>query len=279
MLKWTKDKNKIYVNNKSHELSYPIEGNSYCFQIEDNSPWFNQRNDLIRALIKKNNLKGNFLDIGGGNGFQIEKIDEINSINKTYIIEPGYTGCMNAKKRGVKNIYCGFFQDFDWKNQKIDICGLFDVIEHIEDDIKFLNELYDKMDNNTHVIINVPSLKLLWSDVDVYSGHYLRYNKNDIKRISLKTNFKVLDSGYYFNFYFLPLFILRVLPYRFGLKKYSNKKDPNKRIIKELKNHSKKNSIFQKMINKRHEFWIKNIYRNKYPLFGTSIFMVLKKTI
>ena len=72
MDKWIVDNNNIFVNQNISKVSYPEDGNALCFQIEDNSPWFIQRNDLIKTLIIKHKLKGNFLDIGGGNGFQIK---------------------------------------------------------------------------------------------------------------------------------------------------------------------------------------------------------------
>lgn len=268
---WKLDQNKIFVNKNLNEVHYPKDGNATFFKIEEKSPWFHQRNDLIKTLIIKNKFCGNFLDIGGGNGFQIKALEKLKDIDQTYLVEPGYTGCLNAKKRGIKNVYCGLFQEFDFKKNNIKLCGLFDVVEHIEDDITFLNELYDKTEKNTHLIINVPALKFLWSDVDTYSGHFRRYNKKDIKRILQKTNFKLVDSGYYFSFYVLPLLALRVLPYRLGIKRSASTLKK-----KEIKNHSR-NNILQAIINKQHEKRIKKIYKNRYPILGTSMFLILKR--
>lgn len=271
MKDWIIDKNKIFVNKNQTEISYPNDGNAISFQIENNSPWFNQRNVYIKTIISKNNLKGNFLDIGGGNGFQIKALERLKAINNTFLIEPGYKGCLNAKKRGVKNVFCGTFQEFDFGKYDIDICGLFDVIEHIEDDISFLNELYSKIKRNTHIIISVPSLKLLWSDVDIYTGHYRRYNKKDTIRILNNTKFQFVDSGYYFSPYVLPLLVLRVLPFRIGFKKNNEKIKQE-----EMKNHNQNNFV-QTIINKRNKQWGEKIAKGNYPYFGTSMFIVLKK--
>jgi len=268
---WTLDKNNVFINHTDIKVSYPDEGNSLCFQIEDNSPWFNQRNDLIETIITKHKLNGNFLDIGGGNGFQVKALEKLGAIKETYLVEPGYDGCLNAKTRGIRNVFCGLFQDFDFKKYNVNICGLFDVIEHIENDIQFLNELYEKITKNTYVIINVPSLKSLWSEVDERSGHYRRYNKKDIKRILENTKFELLDSGYHFFPYVIPLLILRVLPYNLGVKR------SNEMIMKsESRNHNKK-GLIQSFINYRNRQWIKKIAKGRTPIFGTSMFLVLKK--
>lgn len=271
MDKWIIDNNNIFVNQNISKVSYPQDGNALYFQIEDSSPWFTQRNELIKTLIIKHKLKGNFLDIGGGNGFQIKALEQLDSIKETFLVEPGYNGCLNAKNREVKNVFCGLFQDFNFEKHNVNICGLFDVIEHIENDTKFLNELYEKIRKNTYVIINVPSLKTLWSEVDEMSGHFRRYNKKDINRILENTKFNLIDSGYHFFPYVIPLLILRVLPYKFGVKK------SNKNIMKsESRNHNKK-GLIQSFINFRNRQWIKKIARGRTPVFGTSMFLVLKK--
>ena len=34
------------------EISYPEEGNEGCFEVEDQSFWFQHRNDCIRELVR-----------------------------------------------------------------------------------------------------------------------------------------------------------------------------------------------------------------------------------
>lgn len=272
-IKWILDENNIFRNEKNAEISYPDVGNDSCFSIEDESPWFKQRNELINALITGNNLNGNFLDIGGGNGFQAKSLEENKSIEKIFLVEPGYSGCLNAKKRGIENVFCGVFQDFDFKENKVSICGLFYVIEHIEDDITFLNELYVKLPKNSHVLINVPALQWLWSDADIHSGHFRRYSQKDLKRINQETKFQIIDSGFYFSYYTLPLFILRVIPFRLGFRK-----NLEEVLESETQNHQPNKGFLQKYIDSRHNFWIKKIKQGRSPKLGTSMFFVLKKS-
>ena len=270
---WLIDQNGIFNCTIDTTISYPDIGNATCFSIEDKSPWFRQRNELIIEIIKRNNLSGNFLDIGGGNGFQSRELMNLELIKEVYLVEPGYEGCLNAKRRGIENVYCGLFQDFDFHENQINISGLFDVIEHIEDDVKFLNELYQKLNSDSNVLINVPALNFLWSDTDTHSGHFRRYNMRDIKRIESETNFKVIESGYYFSYYILPLFLLRVIPFRIGFRK-----NLEQVIESETENHQNNKGIIQKYLNWRHKYWLKNYAKNgKTSKFGTSMFLVLKK--
>jgi hypothetical protein len=197
----------------------------------------------------------------------------LNSINEVYLVEPGYEGCLNAKRRGIENVYCGLFQDFNFEENRIRICGLFDVIEHIEDDIQFLNELYDKLEFDTHVIINVPALKFLWSDTDIHSGHFRRYNLRDINRIEKNTRFSAIQFGYYFSYYTLPLFLLRVIPFKLGLRKSLDEVSES-----ESENHQNNKGLIQSFLNRRHKYWLKKYMESgKTSKYGTSMFIVLKK--
>jgi hypothetical protein len=272
---WSKDKAGIIVKDLNDTISYPETLNDFCFAVEDSSDWFQFRNELIHHYVKKWLQDGDFLDIGGGNGFQAKALSDLKIINGDIIlIEPGYAGCLNAKKRDCKFIYCGFFQDLDFNKQhNITMCGLFDVIEHVEDDIIFLNQLYSKLPINSRVFINVPAKSSLWSQTDVYAGHYRRYDESDIERIQQNTQFKVIDSSFYFDFYILPLILFRIIPEKLGFIK------TEKQIIaSEKRNLTATNksvlNIFFRYIHKLKLRKLENGYKIKN---GTSLFIVLKK--
>ena len=43
----------IFFKINDNSISYPSEGNDDLFNLENNSPWFIQRNDLINFYINK----------------------------------------------------------------------------------------------------------------------------------------------------------------------------------------------------------------------------------
>jgi hypothetical protein len=272
MVNWKINKNGFFEIGKSEELSYPEIGNELCFAIEENSPWFNQRNELILHYLDKYKANGDFIDIGGGNGFQSKALINANYPNLVILCEPGVKGCLNAKSRGVELVYQGFFQDFPFDEYNIGNCGLFDVIEHIEDDLSFLNELYSKVKFGTRIFINVPANNYLWSETDEVSGHYRRYEKSDLNRILKNTPFKILDYTFYFSYYLLPLLLARVLPYKLGIRIGAEKL-----LLKEQKNHKKNKGILDKYFQHMHNLSLKKLNNNKKIYRGTSLFLVLEK--
>jgi SAM-dependent methyltransferase len=188
------------------------------------------------------------------------------------LCEPGYNGCLTAKKRNVEFVYNGVFQDFPFQGYNMGGVGLFDVIEHIEDDTRFLNELYNLLPRGAKVYITVPAMKLLWAEIDSPSGHFRRYNKKELKRLTSNVPFKLLDYGYYFNFYVLPMFLLRVLPYRIGIRKGWDK------ILKEEEaNHKNNKGIISSIIENMHKRSVKLLLKGRKQIVGTSMYIVLEK--
>ena len=62
----------------------------------------------------------------------------------------------------------------------IEAISLFDVIEHIEYPIEFLNGLIAHFVNVKYIIITIPAEVELWTNFDVFYGHFKRYNFKSI---------------------------------------------------------------------------------------------------
>ena len=61
MKNWEINKYGIFEHNSGQEISYPEIGNDLCFAVEQNSPWFNQRNELILSFLKSMQMQAIFL--------------------------------------------------------------------------------------------------------------------------------------------------------------------------------------------------------------------------
>jgi len=232
----SKDKNGIYgLATEKQSISYPSRGNEDCYEIEDQSFWFKHRNHIIELMINRFPFQGNFVDIGGGNGFQVHFLTK-KFPQKTFILmEPGYSGCLNAKKRGVEHIFNLNFRDFPFSKYQIKAVGLFDVIEHMKNDTHFIKELKNKCLENALFYITVPAHHWLWSSADSDAGHYRRYNEKMLKDLALKSGLKFVWGSYFFS-YLLPLtYLFRSLPNKLGKKENSAK-----RLKNELAQHCPK---------------------------------------
>ena len=57
------------------------------------------------------------------------------------LVEPGLTGATNGKNKGLKDVICATADAARFKPHSLPAIGLFDVLEHIEDDLSFLKSL------------------------------------------------------------------------------------------------------------------------------------------
>ena len=145
-----------------------------------------------------------FFDIGGGNGF-VSKGLEKNGI-KTCLVEPGIQGCLNAKKRGLSNIVCSDLESLKFKAPIPFSIGLFDVLEHIENDDDYLEKICNSIIKDGYLFITVPAYNFLWSKQDTESGHFRRYSLYELKNKLKTVGFEILYSTYIFSFLVLPIF-------------------------------------------------------------------------
>jgi SAM-dependent methyltransferase len=62
-----------------------------------------------------------------------------------------------------------------------DLVGLFDVVEHVEDDAGLLRTAAALVRPGGFVLLTVPADPRLWSDLDRYAGHHRRYTRTGIE--------------------------------------------------------------------------------------------------
>lgn len=198
-------------------LSFPEDGNEVCFDLEDGSFWFRHRNDVIAAAVSKfPPPDGPMVDVGGGNGFVTRRL--LDDGFKVILMEPGETGAFNARvNRNLPWVVCPTLNQSGLADKSLSAVGCFDVMEHIEDDAGFLEEIARALKPGGMLYITVPAGgRWLWSQTDVYSGHFRRYSRKSIVKL-LEVLFEPLYCTYFFGCLTLPLFLLKALPTRLGL--------------------------------------------------------------
>ncbi len=212
----TLDQEGIWRAPHSTPLSYPEEGNQNCLQLEEDSFWFEHRNRCIQLLARRFPPGGVFLDVGGGNGYVAMGLQNMGV--QTALLEPGETGARMAKQRGVQTVLCATLEDAQFAPATLAAVGLFDVLEHIQDDEAFLRNLYSLLRPGGRLYLTVPAYSWLWSADDDYAGHFRRYTLSGLKKRLRAAGLHTAFCTYLF--FFLPpaIFLGRTLPTRLGWK-------------------------------------------------------------
>jgi len=262
----------IWYASESEALSYPVEGNAECFSIEDDSFWFRHRNNCIATAVALLPPKdgGAIFDIGGGNGFVSGCLQKLGY--QVALVEPGLAGARNAKTRGLDNVICATTNTAHFHSSSLPAVGLFDVIEHIDDDLGFLKSIHASLVSDGYLYATVPSYAFLWSDEDVSAGHFRRYSLNSISEVLKSAGFTIEFSSYIFRFLPFPIFLLRSLPYRLGISKRRGSSESA------VRDHASQDTITTKILDTLLETETKNLKKQKSMKFGGSCLIVARKS-
>jgi SAM-dependent methyltransferase len=259
--------NGIYFSSNKEDLSYPEEGNNFYYKLEDESYWFDHRNKIIMLLVDAFFKKKAFLDVGGGNGYNSLHLQH--KIDNVYLLEPGFQGCFNAKERGVKTIVCSTLSELIEESVTLESVGLFDVLEHIEDDNQFLRDIYKVLDHDGCFIMTVPAFNFLWSKEDKEAGHFRRYTEKDLIKKVKKAGFQIEYSTYFFSILTLPIFFLRSLPSLLFNRSQDSHSTKNQ--------HQLPNNFLGKIFRYYLDKEILDVKRFRKKSFGSSLIIVAKK--
>jgi SAM-dependent methyltransferase len=253
-----------WLADASRSVSYPEDGNAACFAIEDGSFWFQHRNAVVTEAIRGFPPNTPFFDIGGGNGYVAKGLEAADL--SVVLIEPGPAGALNAVQRGVKHVVCATLEDAKFLPGSIPSAGLFDVLEHIEDDIGFLRNLGSLLRTGGRVYLTVPAFNLLWSDEDVEAGHYRRYTAASLSKCLASAGFRVEYTTYFFSLLPIPVFLLRSIPSFLGMRKDAS--------VDDYRSEHSMGGITGAVMNRSFASELKRIHRKKFIPVGGSCLAV-----
>lgn len=192
------------------EVSYPRSGYAECLAVEDDSYWFGHRNGVLGDLVARFPPDGPIFDVGGGNGAVSRALASAG--REVVLVEPGAAGVVNARRRGVETVIEATFEDAGFRDGSLPAIGLFDVVEHVADDQAFLARLARALAPGGRLYVTVPAHRWLWSEEDVYAGHFRRYRARDLRRTLRTAGLRPEWDSHFFAPLPLPIFAARTVP-------------------------------------------------------------------
>ncbi len=258
----------IWYAREQNPIDYPEEGNSFCYQVEEGSFWFNHRNSFILEALRRFPPDGVLFDIGGGNGYVAMAIQAAGI--ETVLLEPGIEGIRNAQRRGLKHLVCSTLESAGFTEGSLPAIGMFDVLEHIPNDQAFLQLIHQLLVPDGRLYLTVPAYQFLWSIEDVFAQHYRRYSLKMLFKLLEAAGFQVEFSTYIFATLPIPIFLFRTLPSKFGWRRHGDLE----KIGSELKiNSEPANSVLDSILRLE----LRGLQRfNKLPIGGSCLLAARK---
>lgn len=265
------------TDSMSTALPQEMQQHTYAImdRVEDSHWWFVGRRAILETFLKNitEKLVGSrtsldadhstssplhILDIGCGTGANLEMLAQFGNAEGVDVSDDALEFC---RKKGLA-VQKGLAETLPYADETFDITTALDVIEHLDDDIAGLKEMFRVTKKGGYSLVFVPAFMWLWGVQDDISHHRIRYTKKQIVERIEKAGFTV-ERATYANFtFFTPILGGRTIMKLTGIKPESE----NNITINGL------NGIFGKLFSAE-RFWLKNF---NFPL-GVSIVVVARK--
>ncbi|OGP90871.1 MAG: hypothetical protein A2157_05350 [Deltaproteobacteria bacterium RBG_16_47_11] len=232
------------------------------FEIEDFHWWFVVRRRVLKSILSTLLLPLNCvtLDIGCGAGSNLRELggSRIRAIG----VDQSIYALSLASKKLKAPLINGDLNLLPIRSESIGLIVAMDILEHLENDLNGIRELYRALQSGGILFLTVPAFGYLWGVQDRATGHKRRYSRKEISNKLRQEGFEILRSSYFNFFLFFPILFARCVIRLFGL-----------RIESENKINSPCINFFLKIIFSLEPFLLRYV---SFPL-GVSIFSIAKK--
>ena len=178
-------------SNKTYKENFP-DGIEYHY-------WNVARFKIINQLIKKIAITIKGISIGCGIGVDVKLLRDydIDVIG----VEPSNVKPIETIKKYIKTNSSSLLVD------NYNTVFLLEVLEHLKEPNKMLDDIIKSYTNLQYIIITVPARSEIFSNYDIEVGHEKRYNLEDIECLAKALGIEVVFNKYIFNILYLFTFI------------------------------------------------------------------------
>lgn len=251
----------------SSSLQKEMEQHTYAImdEAEGSHWWFVGRRAILESFLKQiiqspqsKVQSPKILDVGCGTGANLEMLAQFGEAGGVDVSDDALEFC---RQKGLK-AQKGLAEALPFDDESYDIVTALDVIEHLDDDIAGLKEMFRILRPGGKTLIFVPAFMWLWGVQDDISNHRIRYTKKQIIERLEAAGFEIERATYANWTFFIPILAGRRFMKITGIKPESE----NNVNVPAL------NGIFGKFFGAE-RIWLKNF---DFP-FGVSIIVTAKK--
>lgn len=154
--------------------------------VEDEHFWFAGRakaiEEVVRPLVAELAPGYRVLEIGCGTGHVLHMLERICGKGRLVGMDLFHEGLLHARRR----CSCSLLQASSAAppfSTRFDLVGMFDVLEHLQEDRRFLESAHRLLTPQGALLVTVPAHQSLWSAFDERSDHCRRYEAPDLDRL------------------------------------------------------------------------------------------------
>lgn len=203
----------------SSDSSMPVGNDGFCPEyfeqlagIEPRYFWFLARNQLICKMLGRYFPSAlNLMEIGCGTGFVLEAIADTYPQLELVGAEYFHEGLAVASRRlGSRALLCQMDARHIPHEDAFDVVAAFDVLEHIAEDERVLQQMHRATRPGGGIVLTVPQHRFLWSRFDEASCHQRRYARKELLEKVSRAGFEPARTTSFVSLLF-PLLLLKRL--------------------------------------------------------------------
>ncbi|HEY8249551.1 MAG TPA: class I SAM-dependent methyltransferase [Burkholderiales bacterium] len=168
--------------------------------------WFTGRRKILSSLISRLGLpeRARIVEIGCGTGGNLEMLSAFGELSAMET-DDGARAIATEKAGPRVEIRAGRCpDDIRFAKGSFDLVCLFDVLEHIEEDLATLQAVGALLAPGGLAVITVPAYRWMWSAHDEFLHHKRRYTAGELRKKIAASGLKARKLSY-FNTLLFPL--------------------------------------------------------------------------
>jgi SAM-dependent methyltransferase len=207
---------------KSLSLPQEMQQHTYSimYEVEETHWWFVGRRRIISSFLEKicrdmATARPRILDVGCGTGANLELLGKYGEAEGVDVSEEALSFC---RARGLDKVHHGEAERLPFADASFDLVTGLDVVEHLDDDVAGLKEMYRVLKPQGRALLFVPAFMFLWGVQDDISHHRRRYTIPDLRKAVEAAGFEVERTTYANLSFFAPILAGRALMKVTGFK-------------------------------------------------------------
>ena len=193
-------------------------------ELEADHWWFRGRRAIFVALLDRYLQRGRrderlLMDLGCGVGGMLGPMAEYGRVVGTDVT---FRGLEHCARRGFDRLAACHGPVLPFLDESFDCITAFDALEHIEDDVGAMREIYRTLKPGGYLIASGPAYMFLFAQQDRITHHFRRYTLGEFKRKARSVGFAI-EKGTYINVLLFPA----ILPAVLALKSWQSLRKPS----------------------------------------------------